>query len=269
MTAIPLNNTIFITFIQSWYNTPHMQEQDIQALLEKCAKLETQIARQHDTVSISTHQLRTSLSAFKWIFKMLLDGDTGPLTPEQQKLIEKSMESNERMIVLVSDMLNSLHTEDLSFTYKKEPVDFVALIDEVLFDFNSESFKRGVELLFLKPSPLPLLHTDKDKFRIVIQNLVENAIKYSNTGDKVFITITEENHSLILSVKDSGIGISPEDQGKIFSKFFRATNAQTKEQLGTGLGLSITKTIVEGLGGTISFKSALSEGTTFIVSLPI
>lgn len=269
MTAIPLNNTIFITFIQSWYNTPHMQEQDIQALSEKCAKLETQIARQHDTVSISTHQLRTSLSAFKWIFKMLLDGDTGPLTPEQQKLIEKSMESNERMIVLVSDMLNSLHTEDLSFTHKKEPVDLVTLIDEVLFDFNSESFKRGVELLFLKPSPLPLLHTDTEKLRIVIQNLIENAIKYSNTGDKVFITITEEHGSLVFSVKDSGIGISPEDQEKIFTKFFRARNAQTKEQLGTGLGLSITKTIVEGLGGSISFKSTLSEGTTFVVTLPL
>ncbi len=246
-----------------------MQEQDIQALSEKCARLEKQIARQHDTVSISTHQLRTSLSAFKWIFKMLLDGDTGPLTPEQKKLMEKSMESNERMIALVSDMLNSLHTEDISFTYKKEPVDFVALIDEVLFDFNSESFKRGVELLFLKPSPLPLLHSDKEKLRIVIQNLIENGIKYSNSGDKVFITVNEEHGSLIVSVKDSGIGISQDDQEKVFTKFFRGQNAQDKEQIGTGLGLSITKTIVEGLGGTISFKSVLSEGTTFIVNFPL
>ena len=231
--------------------------------------LETKTKDLHDLLSMTAHQMRTSLSATKWIFEMLLDGDVGPLPPQQKQLIEKGRESNQRMIMLVSDLLDTIRAQDTTLQYKKESVDMIELIDQILFDFSSESFKRGVELIFLKPSSLPILHTDREKIRIVIQNLIENAIKYSDTGTKVFLTIEQEAHSLLLSVKDNGIGITKEDQEHIFTRFFRSTNAQKKESMGTGLGLAITKTISEGLGGTITFESTEGEGTTFFVRLPL
>lgn len=219
-----------------------------------------------DILPIISHQMRTSLTTMKWILKMLIDGDTGELTNEQKTLIQKAYESNERLCALVTDMITIAKSDNPEIPYVYEPVDIVDLIDETVFDFVGESYKKHIEILFLKPDEKPLLVIDKEKIRVVLQNLIENAIKYSVAGDKVFISIENKDDVIYISVKDSGIGIPENEKNQIFQKFFRGT--LTHDIPGTGLGLYTVKTIIEHHGGTVSCDSTEGTGTTFTVTLP-
>ena len=232
-------------------------------------ELKHQNATKSDLISISAHQLRTSLSAMKWIIKMFLDGDFGVLTAEQISFMKKAYESDDRMIRLVNEMLSINHAEDTLDSMHIESTDLVKLLDEVVFDFTGESYKKGIELIFLKPDhPLKECTVDQDKIRVVFQNLIENAIKYSNKGGRVFVNITEKGDATEISVRDTGIGINPGDQAQIFSKFFRAPNAKQQDTVGSGLGLYTTQRIMEKHHGKIWFESKTGEGTTFFVAIP-
>jgi signal transduction histidine kinase len=166
-------------------------------------------------------------------------------------------------------MLSINHAEDTLDTMHTEALDVVKLLEEVNFDFTGESYKRGIELIFLKPTLAisPVL-ADLEKIRVVFQNLIENAIKYSNKGDRVVVTVNELPTAVEISVRDTGIGIPAEAQASIFQKSFRADNAQKQDVVGSGLGLYTTKRIVEKHAGTINFESATGSGTTFFVILP-
>ncbi len=219
-----------------------------------------------DILPIISHQMRTSLTTMKWILKMLIDGDTGPLSTEQKTLIQKAYDSNERLCALVTDMITIAKSDNPEIPYSYEPVDIVDLIDETVFDFVGESYKKHIEILFLKPDEKPLLVIDKEKIRVVLQNLIENAIKYSVAGDKVFISVEKKDDAIRISVKDSGIGIPDTEKDKIFQKFFRGS--LTRDIPGTGLGLYTVKSIIEHHGGDISCESIEGNGTTFTITLP-
>ncbi len=239
------------------------------ALLKENEELKHQNAIKSDLISISAHQLRTSLSAMKWILKMFLDGDFGEISSEQKNLIQKAFDSDERMIHLVNEMLSINHAEDTLEAIHPTSFDLIKLVDEVLFDFIGESHKRNIQVIFLKPEEaIQNISADEEKIRVVLQNLIENAIKYSNEGTRVLVTVRKDDTHIIISVRDSGIGIKKEDQQYIFGKFFRAENARKQDTVGSGLGLYTTKRIVEKHGGTIGFESNES-GTTFNVSLPL
>ena len=221
-------------------------------------------------ISIAAHQLRTSLSAIKWILKMFLDGDFGSLSSEQQGFMKKAYENNDRMVLLVNEMLSLNHTEDSSITYTMRKEELVSLIDETIFDFHGESFKKGIELIFLRPEDSELFtEYDKEKIRVVLQNLIENSIKYSTTGDRVFVGLKKNGDEVEISIKDTGIGIPATEQPKIFEKFYRATNAKEKEEIGSGLGLYTIKQIIEHHKGKIWFESEPEKGSTFYFTLPI
>ena len=239
-------------------------------LIRENTELKHQNAIKSDLISISAHQLRTSLSAMKWILKMFLDGDFGALNEEQTNFVKKAFESDDRMIRLVNEMLSINHAEDTLEAMHTEPTDLVKLLDEVVFDFTGESYKKGIELIFLKPDhALSQVVVDPEKIRVVFQNLIENAIKYSDKGGRIFVHLGEKDSGVEISVRDTGIGISIEDQPKIFSKFFRAENAKKQDTVGSGLGLYTTKSIVEHHQGRIWFESEQGTGTTFFVHLPL
>jgi len=241
----------------------------IENLVKENEELKRQNSTKSDLISISAHQLRTSLSAMKWILKMFLDGDFGPLNAEQINFVKKASDSDERMIRLVNEMLSINHAEDTLDAMHQAPTDLVKLLDEVVFDFTGESYKKGIELIFLKPDQtLPLVTVDAENMRVVFQNLIENAIKYSNKGGRVFVNIAQKDGMIELSVRDTGIGIAQGDQAQIFEKFFRAPNAKEQDAVGSGLGLYTTKRIVERHKGTIWFESAVGTGTTFFVKIP-
>jgi two-component system sensor histidine kinase VicK len=242
---------------------------ELETLKKENEELKKLCAVRSDWVSISAHELRTSLAANKWILKMFLDKDFGEITTEQAGFMQKAFDATEHMISLVSDMITANHTQDAVLEYKFEQGDIVKMIEDVIFDFHGESFKKGVEVIFLKPNPLPaMIKMDTGKIRVVIQNLVENALKYSQQGETVIVSVTEKDGMLQVSVKDQGIGIPLDEQSKIFEKFYRATNAKAKEEIGSGLGLYMTKSIVESHGGKLWFDSIPNTGTTFYASLP-
>ena len=223
-----------------------------------------------DIISITAHQLRTSLSALKWILKMFIDEDVGKLSSEQNELIQKAYTSNERMLALVNDLLVLNRTEDISIPYNFQKINILKLLEQTLFEFYGETKKKGIELNFLKPkNDIPLLNCDEEMIRIVIQNLLENSIKYSNQGGKVLISLDQKENNIEISVHDNGIGVDVSDKDSIFKKFFRAPNAIEKEIVGSGLGLFTTKNIIERHNGKIWFESAGGNGTTFFITLPI
>ncbi len=246
------------------------EEETIKTLEEKNDKLNKLMAVKADIVSISAHQIRTSLSAIKWIIKMFIDGDLGKLNTEQEDLMKKAYEDNDRAISIVSELLLANKTEDIvEKKYDFKEVDILELIDDSIFDFSGEARARQVEIIFLKPSKrFTSVLADKEKLRIVFQNLLENAIKYSNQNGKIFIALKEKSDFTEVSIKDSGVGISEEGKNRIFEKFFRDTEAQKKEAVGSGIGLYTSKKIVEGHNGKIWFESNEDEGTTFYFTIP-
>ncbi len=243
--------------------------QSIEELLKENEELKRQNLIKSDLISISAHQLRTSLSAMKWILKMLIDGDFGQVSTEQKNFIEKALDNDNRMISFVNEMLSINHTEDTLNETKITSFDVIKLIDEIIFDFTGESFKKDIQLVFLKPEQADLkINADYEKIRLVVQNLIENALKYSLKGTRVIITAGKKEKTIELSVHDSGIGIAKSEQENIFGKFFRAQNAKKLDSVGSGLGLYTTKRIVERHNGKIWFESEEGTGTTFYIQLP-
>lgn len=246
-----------------------MQEEN-EKLQEENKRLKEIEENKSDLIFITTHQLRTSLSASKWILKMLIDGDAGKLNNEQKELIEKAYASNEHMLSLINNLINQNKNEKSKINYDFQKIDLIDLIDQTLFEFTGEIKKNNLDLIFLKPNkPLPLINCDSKMIQVVWQNLIENAIKYSNPGGKIFISIKDHNNEIQASIKDTGIGINTADKEKIFEKFFRAPNAVEKDENGTGLGLFTTKEIIKNHNGKIWFENPKEGGTIFYFTLPI
>lgn len=246
-------------------------EEEIKKLKEENEKLTKLNSIKTDIVSVSAHQIRTALSAIKWILKMIMDGDLGKMNTEQDNLMKKAYEDNDRAIGTVSELLLANKTEDsIEKKYNFTEVDIEELIDDCTFDFSGEARNHNMEIIFLKPEKkIPNVFIDKEKFRIVFQNLLENAIKYSNDNGKIFITSKQKDNFIQISVKDSGIGISEDGKEKIFGKFYRDPNAEKKEAVGSGIGLFTIKKIIEDHKGQIWFESKENEGTTFFFTIPI
>lgn len=221
-------------------------------------------------VSLSAHQLRTPLSAIKWTLRMLLDGDLGKVNEEQREFIEKTYQSNERMIVLINDLLNVTRIEEGKYLYKPVFSQIENIVQFVINSLKEEIKKKKIQLEFQKPEEkLPKVKMDVEKMRLAISNLINNAITYTLDGGKVTVSLKGGKKEIEFSVRDTGVGIPEEQQKRVFTKFFRATNALRMETDGTGLGLFITKNIIEAHGGKIWFESKENKGTTFYFTLPI
>ena len=231
-------------------------------------KLKEMLDFKSDLISMMSHQLRTSLSASKWVLKMFLDEDLGHITEEQKVFLKKTYENNEKMICLVSEMIevNKENSTEIIYDFKEHNI--VEIIDETLVEFTGEAKERKVTLNFTKPAEI-IIECDISKIRTALQGLIENSIKYNKEKGSVFIEVEKELGNVIVSVKDTGIGISEEEKDKIFNKFFRSVGAKKKESVGSGLGLFAVKTIAEKHNGKIWFESKEGEGSTFHISLPI
>lgn len=219
-------------------------------------------------VSISAHQLRTPLSAIKWSLRMILDGDMGPLSKEQKEFLEKTYRSNERMINLVNDLLDVTRIEEGRFLYNPVLVDIGDLVSSVVKNYKDMAKRKKVKLIFEKPKNLPQVKVDVEKMKLAITNLIDNALRYTPAGGQVKVATKKKEKELEISVSDTGIGIPKEQQKRIFSRFFRGTNAIRTQTEGTGLGLFITKNIIEAHGGKIWFKSEENKGTIFYFTIP-
>ena len=220
-------------------------------------------------VSIVAHQLRTPLSAIKWVIKMILDGDAGKLNTEQQELLNKGYLSNERIIKLVNDLLNVSRIEEGRFGYNFAKCNFQEILDEVVNNVQQPIAKSHIQLLINKPKKMPEIYLDKERIILAFQNLLDNAVIYTPEYGKIEINLTSDNKNFKVAIKDNGIGIPKQDQAKLFSKFFRAVNAMRTKTEGSGLGLFIAKNIIERHGGEITITSQEGLGTTVTFNLPL
>lgn len=220
-------------------------------------------------VALVTHQLRTPLSGIKWSLSMLLNGEMGQLTPEQRTYLLKTYESNERMITLINDLLQADRLESGTMRFSFQPTSLVDLIDNILIEVNPLAEHRKLHLGYGAREEVPPLSIDPQNMRVVVQNILENAIKYTPSGGSVTIDVKKKEKSVEVSVKDTGIGIPPEHQKEIFQRFFRAPNAVLTETVGSGLGLYIAKNIIDHHQGTIGFTSEVGKGTILTITLPI
>ena len=222
-----------------------------------------------EIISVVAHQLRTPLSAIKWTLKILLDGDAGIVSSEQKDLLSKGFESNERMIALINDMLEVDRLESGKIKYNFVPVQFEELVQDMIRSLLPLATAKNIRVEFASPVQLiPKIKIDPDKMRDLLQNLIDNAIKYTKNDSTVAVTTFMDNNELHLTVKDTGIGIPDDEKDKIFSRFFRAQNAVHTETDGSGLGLFIAQSVVKRHGGKIWFESVLNQGTMFHVLLP-
>ncbi|MBI3305333.1 HAMP domain-containing histidine kinase [Candidatus Parcubacteria bacterium] len=213
-------------------------------------------------VSVVSHQLRTPLSALKWSLGLLLSGRLGRFDEKQAEYLNTIKGSNERMIRLVNDLLDANRIDSGALKLKSEPFSIAEVVKTVMADMESLARASGIALVLDMREPLPPALGDKDRMLVVIQNLVENAIKYTKAGS-VRVEVRTLGSQLRLSVRDTGIGISAKEQKLVFQKFFRSTSAVRVRSVGTGLGLFIARAIIEGMGGKIGFSSREGEGSSF------
>jgi len=219
-------------------------------------------------VSIVSHQLRTPLSALKWSLDLLRGKRLGDLNEKQREYLDIINDSGIKMIDLVNDLLNVSRIEQRRLEVQVKSFSIEELIDAVVKELEALAMAHNVRVSFKNRKNLPKVHADPDKITMVIQNLIDNAIKFTDQKGKILIAATAEDKKAIIEISDTGVGILEEDLSKIFNRFFHIDRTGKNNEPSTGLGLSIVKSIIDIHNGNIDVKSKPGEGTTFIISLP-
>src|SRR3989344_616646 len=220
-------------------------------------------------ISIAAHQLRTPLSVEKWAYHAVLDGDLGEVPKSQREILEKAYMANESMIRLVHNLLDAARIEEGRFGFKFGRVDFVAFLKQMMEEKALFAGNKNINIAFdPKAAKDVFISADSDRLGIAIGNIVDNAIRYTASGGRVELSMDADAQFVKLSISDTGIGITKEEQSRMFTKFYRGSNVVHLKTEGTGLGLFITKNIVAGHHGTIWFNSEAGRGTTFYIKLP-
>jgi len=219
-------------------------------------------------VSLASHQLRTPLATVKWHTELLLSGKHGALGEKQREYVEKVRRGNQVMVDLVELLLNVSRLEMGTLSVDVQDTSVSELVQDVLEELEPQVKEKSLAIEKQYDQGFQSIQTDKRLLRIVVQNLLSNAVKYTPEHGRVVVTLArQEGHHAII-VADTGYGIPADQQLMIFSKMFRADNIRKKSVDGNGLGLYLVKSIVELLGGTISFTSELDKGSIFTVLLP-
>ena len=222
-------------------------------------------------VSLASHQLRTPLSTINWYTEMLLAGDVGKLNTDQERYLQEVYKGNQRMVSLVNALLSVSRMDLGTFVFEPAPTNIVALVQNVIDEQRFHIDNKKITLTTTVQPNLPLIQADAKLLSMVVQNLLSNSVKYTPLKGVIGISleVLAKEERFLLTIKDSGYGIPENQQGKIFTKLFRADNVREKDTEGTGLGLYIAKSIVDSSGGKIWFESTEQKGTTFYVALPL
>ena len=232
-------------------------------------KLMEMDATKDEFVSMASHQLRTPLTSVKGYISMVLEGDAGDITEPQRQLLGEAFSSSERMVHLIGDFLNVSRLQTGKFTVDRREVDLAKVTEQEVESIRQIAASHNVELKLLKTPRLPVLYLDEGKMRQVIMNFVDNAVYYSPENSRITVKLSIEDGEVVLRVKDQGIGVPPDVQSHLFTRFFRAENARKQRPDGTGIGLYLAKKIIDGHNGSIVFESELGKGSTFGFRLPI
>jgi signal transduction histidine kinase len=221
-------------------------------------------------VSVAAHELRTPLSSILGYVEILLDESFGPLSHSQRDYLEIVQRSASRLADITKNLLDVTRIEAGRIDLVLLPTDLPALVAAVAAEFEPQLETKSQRLTLRARPKLPPVLADETRAAQILGNLLSNASKYTPDGGAITVSVspTEEEGFLQVAVEDTGVGISYEDQDKLFTRFFRADSASRTRASGAGLGLYITRSLVELHGGRIWFESELDKGSTFYVTFP-
>ncbi len=221
-------------------------------------------------LSIASHQLYTPMTALRGYLSMLREGDYGATPSKQQPIIKILETSSTRLINLIKNLLDVSRIESGRLELNLESLDFSHMVKELVQDLMPNALNKKVKLQYYQPAEqLPHVVADQERVRQVILNIVDNAIKYTDQG-RIDVRVQQTDHTITLTVNDTGRGMTPDEMTKLFTKFTRVGGASKYRKEGTGLGLYVAKQIIREHHGDIEITSpGLNHGSTFYVHLPI
>ncbi len=223
-------------------------------------------------VSLVSHELRTPMTSIRGYSDMLARGVVGELNPRQEQFVEVIRRNVKRMRVLVNDLLDISRIEAGRLRLEPEAISLEAAVEDAYQTVGEQLHEKQQEFEAELPEELPKVFADPNRLTQILINLMSNAVKYTPEGGRVVVrggSVATEPNMIRCAVTDTGVGISPEDQRRLFTKFFRSEDPQVREQPGTGLGLAITKSLVELHGGEIWIHSEKDKGTTVAFTVPV
>lgn len=216
-----------------------------------------------DFLSIAAHQLRTPLSILNGYIELLGDGAYGKVTKETRQILDNMDESNGHLVKLIDEFLDITRIEQGRTKYDFKSQDIGAIITSAVAELADRARQKGLKLIWHKPKEAAMAAVDEEKFRHVIFNFIDNAIKYANRGD-IAVELRADNGGWATAVRDHGFGFNKIDEANFFQKFYRGENVKGSNVNGTGLGLYVCRMFIEGHGGRVWAKSpGLGRGSEF------
>lgn len=249
--------------------TPLRKDGEIQRVIVTMRNISHELALERELrefVAITSHQLRTPMASIAWFLEILLSGRVGSLSPQQHEIATRARESVIDLIDNVRLILDASQIELGAVAIRSEPRDLAKIINEEIERLRAPANRRKLKLAFTFKSTV-VVSVDETAFRLIVSNIIGNAIKYTPEGGDISVSLREEAGKILFMVKDTGVGIPRNDQKNVFKKFFRAENV-LMTSTGTGLGLYIIKMLLERAGGEIWFESEEGKGSAFTVAVP-
>ncbi|MAE66191.1 MAG: hypothetical protein CMJ18_18125 [Phycisphaeraceae bacterium] len=236
-------------------------------MIEDITQLRAAEDARHAFVAQATHELRTPLTNIRLYVESLLEDDSDTL--ERAKSINIINQEARRLERIVGDMLSVAEIEAGSLQLACDDVRLDDVFEQIEGDFRAQAAEKSLALAFELPPKLPVIRGDRDKVVLAVHNLVGNALKYTPAGGSVTVRVEVDDQQLTVMVEDTGIGISAEEQSKVFEKFFRSADCRVSDVTGSGLGLALAQQVIRMHGGDIAVASEVDVGTTFTLSLPV
>lgn len=246
-----------------------MPEKDKTKTLEEIEQLKHLLeAEKQEFLSVMSHELRTPMTGVKGYLSMILDGDAGEVPERVKEYIAQAYVANDRLIRLVERMIKIAEIQEDKFKFKIGKVNLAREANQVVKDCQVRADDKKVSLRYV-PSREYFVKSDPDRTREVILTLVNNAIKFTNVGGKIWVSHREADHWVITDVKDTGIGIRREDQERLFELFSKGNLTLTGQERGTGIGLYLARRLAEAQNGRLWLdRSEVGKGSTFSLALP-
>ncbi len=224
-----------------------------------------------DFLTLVSHQLRTPLSGTKWLIETMQRGVIGEINQKEKEYLESLNQINERMISLVSDILNVLKLESGVVVLKKENISVLGLVKDLFLIMDPVAKEKNIKIISNigdKDNLRFSMQSDFIALRTILENFISNSICYSVSGQEIVLDMKENSEEIVFSVQDNGIGIPKEEQDRISERFYRGSNAKVVRPTGTGLGLYTSTLLAKNIKAKITFESEENKGTTFYLHIP-
>ena len=220
-----------------------------------------------DFISIVSHELKTPLTSIRGFVRLLAAQRVGTMNEKQMHYLDIVEKQTESLASLINDLLDLSKIESGVIEVHPEPLSLHQLLEEVVLSMRGQAAEKRIEVVSTVPEGLPPVMGDRERLRQVFLNLLDNAIKFTESGGRVTISASTMDGECLVKLQDNGIGIPPSDLDRIFDKFYQVESSMTRQRGGSGLGLAITRQLVRAHGGEIWARSQLGEGTTFFIRL--